>query len=207
MGRHYGYVITTETCFGIKLKGVVQIICPIYVRWRQDLCDTTYVTIYIYSIFRESVDHPYVPNAGFYEDVVYEDPTILPCGQASDSGEAEVPVEKENDTKNEETGKSIDSTTMDKMGEVIEQTTTVIEELKLAERGAVDEVNVEDQQLSVEDVDALLDKCLLQALHTTVKDKDLPMPGSTLWYFKFSTSSSQLCAAYWCPSMLTFYIG
>ncbi|KAJ0085815.1 hypothetical protein Patl1_07118 [Pistacia atlantica] len=35
--------------------------------------------------------------------------------------------------------------------------------------------------LSTEDVDAHLDKCLLQALHTTVKDKDLPIPGSTLW--------------------------
>ncbi|URD76901.1 Translation initiation factor SUI1 [Musa troglodytarum] len=39
----------------------------------------------------------------------------------------------------------------------------------------------EQQTFSGEEIDALLDKCLLQALHTTVKDKDLPMPGSTLW--------------------------
>lgn len=136
------------------------------------------------------MDHPYVPNAGFYEDAVYEDPTILPSGKASDSGEAEVSVENENGTKNEETGEAIDSTSKDEMGEVIEQTTAVIGDLNLAERGSVEEVNVEDQQLSVEDVDALLDKCLLQALHTTVKDKDLPMPGSTLWYVKLVTSSA-----------------
>ncbi len=35
--------------------------------------------------------------------------------------------------------------------------------------------------LTIEEMDALLDKCLLEALHVTVKDKDLPMPGSTLW--------------------------
>ncbi|KAG9137372.1 hypothetical protein Leryth_017712 [Lithospermum erythrorhizon] len=137
----------------------------------------------------ESVDNPYVPNAGFYEDVVFEDPTILASGQASDSVEAEVSVEKENGIDNEETGEAIDhkdgpvvdSTSMDEMSGVIEQTSTVIGSLKLTERGSVDDVNVEDQQLSVEDIDALLDKCLLQALHTTVKEKDLPMPGSTLW--------------------------
>ncbi|GAA0172036.1 translation initiation factor [Lithospermum erythrorhizon] len=136
----------------------------------------------------ESVDHPYVPNAGFYEDVVFEDPTVLPCGQASDS--AEVSVEKENGTKNAEMGEMIYnkdapnvdySKFMNETSDVTEKTASVIGDLKLAEKSSVDEVNVEDQPLSAENVDALLDKCLLQALHSTVKEKDLPMPGSILW--------------------------
>jgi len=36
--------------------------------------------------------------------------------------------------------------------------------------------------LTTEEIDSLLDKCLLQALYTSIKEKDLPMPGSTLWY-------------------------
>lgn len=32
-----------------------------------------------------------------------------------------------------------------------------------------------------EEMDRLLDECLLQALYTTVKDKDLPMPAGNLW--------------------------
>ena len=39
----------------------------------------------------------------------------------------------------------------------------------------------EHNALSTQEVDVLLDKCLLQALHTSVKDKDLPIPGSALW--------------------------
>ncbi|KAL0326446.1 UNVERIFIED_CONTAM: Eukaryotic translation initiation factor 2D [Sesamum radiatum] len=66
--------------------------------------------------------------------------------------------------------------------EVSEQITTAMVDLQVVEDAAGIESNVDDQHLlSVEDVDALLDKCLLQALHTTVKDKDLPMPGSILW--------------------------
>lgn len=56
-------------------------------------------------------------------------------------------------------------------------------DLKVTENVSTDGNNVEDQHtLSTEDVDEILDKCLLQALHTTVNDKDLPIPGSTLWY-------------------------
>ena len=51
----------------------------------------------------------------------------------------------------------------------------------------------DDQQtLSTADVNSLLDKCLLQALHTTVKDKDLPLPGSTLWWDSLSLFASWL---------------
>lgn len=60
--------------------------------------------------------------------------------------------------------------------------TSGVADLKVTENASTDDSVVEDQHpLSTEDVDMLLDKCLLQALHTTVKDKDLPMPGSTLW--------------------------
>eukprot|EP00897_Mesotaenium_endlicherianum_P007401 jgi/Mesen1/668/ME000109S10887 len=35
--------------------------------------------------------------------------------------------------------------------------------------------------MTAEETDALLDRCLLQALRSTLKDKDLPIPSSTLW--------------------------
>lgn len=70
----------------------------------------------------------------------------------------------------------------DLKNEFAEQVVEDMRELKVNENVSTEDANVEEQQnLSSEDVDALLDKCLLQALHTTVKDKDLPIPGSTLW--------------------------
>ncbi|PRQ22346.1 hypothetical protein RchiOBHm_Chr6g0249251 [Rosa chinensis] len=66
--------------------------------------------------------------------------------------------------------------------EIAEEVTANVGDLKLTDDDSADQSTGEDQQpLSAEDVDMLLEKCLLQALHTTVKDKDLPMPGSTLW--------------------------
>ena len=47
--------------------------------------------------------------------------------------------------------------------------------------GSMEEDLPTETPMTVEEVDALLDTCMLQALHTTVKEKDLPMPGSTLW--------------------------
>lgn len=144
--------------------------------------------------FRESAEHPYVPNAGFYEDVVFEDPALLSTGQASDSGEGDASIDQENGINNEEMGDVVDvkdasvrdSASIpqtDMSSEAIEQITTNLGDMNVGDKVSVQEASVEDQHsLSVKDVDALLDKCLLQALHTTVKDKDLPMPGSTLWY-------------------------
>lgn len=68
------------------------------------------------------------------------------------------------------------------MDGVSEQITTAMVDLKFEESGLCVESSLSEQHpLSVEDMDMLLDKCLLQALHTTVKDKDLPIPGSILW--------------------------
>lgn len=53
--------------------------------------------------------------------------------------------------------------------------------MKVTENVTADESIDEQLALSSEDVEAYLDRCFLQALHTTVKDKDLPMPGSTFW--------------------------
>lgn len=41
--------------------------------------------------------------------------------------------------------------------------------------------DVKDHLAQSNEIDALLDKCFLQALHMTVKDKDLPLSGSILW--------------------------
>ena len=138
--------------------------------------------------FRESVEGRFVPNNGFLEDVVYPDPSFL-ASMASHSCEGDDCIDKTND--NEE---KVDPTTMDitcsehdpsssfhldNKNDNPEQIVSELDGLKVVEN---DELRSEDQpSLSVEDVDVLLDKCLLQALHTMVKDRDLPMPGSTLW--------------------------
>ncbi|PRQ22410.1 hypothetical protein RchiOBHm_Chr6g0249991 [Rosa chinensis] len=71
---------------------------------------------------------------------------------------------------------------IDVRNEIAEEVTANVGDLKLTDDDSADQSTGEDQYpLSAEDVDMLLEKCLLQALHTTVKDKDLLMPGSTLW--------------------------
>lgn len=64
-----------------------------------------------------------------------------------------------------------------------EEIMSEISGLKVSEKVAAESSSDDKEQqiLSTEEIDALLDKCLLQASHTTVKDKDLPIPGSTLW--------------------------
>lgn len=140
-----------------------------------------------------------MPNAGFFEDVVFEDPVFSSSFQGSDSCEGSGDASNhDNDVADrKEVGESADvkdpisdihhtsMTQHDSETDIVEQVTTVVGDLKVTDNVASDESTtvVEEQQtLSTEDVDAYLDKCLLQALHTTVKDKDLPMPGSTLWY-------------------------
>lgn len=143
---------------------------------------------------RESAENCHVPNAGFYENVVFEDPALLSAGQASDSCENDSSVGQINAVNNDHMGDAnsadgalsiLDSAPKEEpivTNEVTEQITTAMVDLQVEENAAGSEANVDDQHpLSVEDVDLLLDKCLLQALHTTVKDKDLPIPGSTLW--------------------------
>ncbi|KAL8482360.1 hypothetical protein ACS0TY_028505 [Phlomoides rotata] len=142
----------------------------------------------------ESAENCHVPNAGFFENVVFEDPALLSAGQASDSCEGDSSVGQINAVNNNHMGDAsaadgalsiLDSAPKEEptvTNEVTEQITTAMVDLQVLEHAPGSESNVEDQHpLSVEDVDLLLDKCLLQALHTTVKDKDLPLPGSTLW--------------------------
>ncbi|KAM7473062.1 hypothetical protein LguiA_011245 [Lonicera macranthoides] len=138
----------------------------------------------------ESVEGRHVPNTGFLEDVVVEDTSLTSTSQASNSfgGDTSIDQESGKDGANTEaanTNYNLDSsstTQIDLKNDISEQLITDVGQLKVTENTSTDETNAEEQHtLSMGDVDALLDKCLLQALHTTVKDKDLPMPGSTLW--------------------------
>jgi len=141
---------------------------------------------------RESVEGHYIPNGGFLEDVVLEDPALFITSQISDASEGasdkqhdvltnerEEPVEVADTHGEREVGTSIGGA----RNEVSEELSADLNGLKVSEHVSADEPDGEKEQqaLSNEEVDSLLDKCLLQALHTTVKDKDLPMPGSTLW--------------------------
>lgn len=140
---------------------------------------------------RESAENCYVPNAGFYEDVVFEDPALFSAGKVSNSCEDGLSV-GQTSAINNDVGNASDTAdgtplTLDKEDPSVkneggEQLTTAMADLQVTENASGTESNVDGQhQLSVEDVDLLLDKCLLQALHTTIRDKDLPMPGSVLW--------------------------
>ncbi|CAK9139199.1 unnamed protein product [Ilex paraguariensis] len=152
------------------------------------------ITHYYRDSLWESADGSYVPNAGFLKDAVFEDPFLSSTSQNSETCEGDASVAQENCLNNEEVGKGIDITDVrsdsdpvsvthtDVEKENAEQIITDMGELKVIGNVSTDESNIDDQHsLSIEDVNALLDKCLLQSLHTTVKDKDLPMPGSTLW--------------------------
>lgn len=150
------------------------------------------ITHYYRDSLWELVEGHYVPNAGFLEDVVFEDPSLSSASQASDSCEGvnEASSDPQNDISNKKEGESVDvldltseanpssTAQLDVSNDPAEQITANVDDLEVTD----EESNVKvHHTLSTEDVDALLDKCLLQALHTTVKDKDLPMPGSTLW--------------------------
>ncbi|KAK1617564.1 hypothetical protein QYE76_023081 [Lolium multiflorum] len=123
-----------------------------------------------------SADGRYVPNEGFYDDMVVEDPNFASASQ-HDSSEDPADGKADADASDNHAGDpSVDS-------ETIEDVTAGVSELNLPEEKTTEEPTEEKehQHLSTEEIDSLLDKCLLQAIHTNVKDKDLPMPGSTLW--------------------------
>lgn len=80
---------------------------------------------------------------------------------------------------NESDASLLDSSSNTQSNSNLDQVTTDLGDLKVTETDKG--VNEGQISLSVEDVDALLDKCLLQAFYTTLKDKDLPIAGSTLW--------------------------
>lgn len=148
---------------------------------------------------RESAEGHHVPNAGFFEDVVLEDPALVSVCQTSeaheDTSSASNDLHGDGGGGNGE-GQLLEiryariqpdvnaSTEVDQKDEIPEEITADMSGLKVVDTVSSEDINTEQQQqhtLSIEEIDALLDKCLLQALHTTVKDKDLPIPGSTLW--------------------------
>ncbi|XP_050231588.1 uncharacterized protein LOC126680499 [Mercurialis annua] len=154
------------------------------------------ITHHYRDLLWESVEGHYVPNAGFYEDVVFEDPSFLSSIQDSDSRAAASGFsnDQHNEVDPNKIGEFADGndvisdsqpssvTKLDSEHDTMEEVTADIGDMKIMENVDVDESTLEQQHaLSTEDVDAYLEKCLLQALHTTVKDKDLPIPGSTLW--------------------------
>ncbi|URD89548.1 Translation initiation factor SUI1 [Musa troglodytarum] len=150
------------------------------------------ITHYYRDYLWQSAEGHYIPNAGFLEDVVMEDPNLLSVSQPSDE-----PLDASNDADHVNTSErdcvdisNIHASTdidaplnLDVTDQISKEITADISGLKVSDNVTAEEPSDEKEQqtLSSEEIDALLDKCLLQALHTTVKDKDLPMPGSTLW--------------------------
>ncbi|XP_047321462.1 eukaryotic translation initiation factor 2D [Impatiens glandulifera] len=128
-----------------------------------------------------SVDGQLVPNAGFLENVVYGDPSLSSTSEAHGSCESDDGVEQQKDDVAQiielQSGTDAGSKNVD-----VERVINEIAELEVAENSTTDELsNREHQSSSTEEMDLILDKCLLQALHKSIKEKDLPIPGSTFW--------------------------
>lgn len=127
------------------------------------------------------------------EDVVFEDPSFLASNQPSDSSEGATCKSdvQQSYVNNENTEGSINvngaisdacaASTQNDSENAAKEITADASDLKSTANVDASKPDIELSSLSIEDVDSYLDRCLLQALHTTVKDKDLPMPGSTLW--------------------------
>ena len=113
------------------------------------------------------------------EDAVFGHSSLL-SSPSDDSGlteaACETSIDQQNNTKSDEAEGSLDANDEN----TADEATAGVRDLKLTDSGSPNDPN-DQHTLSTSDVDLLLDKCLLQALHTTLKDKDLPIPGSTLW--------------------------
>lgn len=141
---------------------------------------------------RESAENRYVPNAGFLEGVVLEDPSSVTAPEESDSYAQETCALEEQDDEHVQPDLVVGSelqpgndgqfenTDKIEISEVMEEEVSSLSIADSVPAGPSDEKEL--RSLSSEEIDALLDKCLLQALHTSVLEKDLPIPGSTLWY-------------------------
>ncbi|CAL1392758.1 unnamed protein product [Linum trigynum] len=133
-----------------------------------------------------SVDGHFVPNAGFLEDIVIEDLAASLVAQDSDSAEGldrHSPHDEQDGKTTDEVEKlavandamdHLPSSSTEASKSQVEQLNVEVGNVKVSDNVG-DESAAEEQQhtLSAEEVDSLLDNCLLQALHTTVKDKDL----------------------------------
>lgn len=135
-------------------------------------------------LWNSSDDH-YVPNEGFFEDIVVEDPNFVSTSQCPDSA-GETEGTHDGGVSTEDAAVDISDNHAADPGihsEAMEEVTDGVDELKLPEDKTTEQApdEMEHHNLTSEEVDSLLHKCLLQALYTSIKDKDLPMPGSTLW--------------------------
>lgn len=144
------------------------------------------ITHYYRDSLWESAEGHFVPNGGFYEDVVIEDPAIRSNSQMFD-GTNDLPSNEK-----QELNDPLEETYLERLNDVpvhvitdgiSEEMAARISGVNMSDNVSTTESNdlKEQQSLTSEEVDTLLDKCLLQALHTTVTDKDLPLPGSILW--------------------------
>ncbi|KAI4984330.1 hypothetical protein ZWY2020_057649 [Hordeum vulgare] len=122
-----------------------------------------------------SADGRYVPNEGFYDDMVIEDPNFASASQHIYSSED--PSEAKQDKAVVDVSEC-HSEDLAINSETIEDLTAGVSALNFLQEKTTEEK--EHQHLSTEEIDYLLDICLLQALHTNVKDKDLPIRGSIL---------------------------
>ncbi|EFJ36653.1 hypothetical protein SELMODRAFT_77083 [Selaginella moellendorffii] len=139
-----------------------------------------------------SAEGRYVPNAGFSEGMISEDPsTSQQAGDGEGSAQGVDEQDQEHEQEQEQGGANSgdDGTEIYQVTEP-EYVAVDVKDLKLApDTSAAEEADEECSSIEVgsstgvstEEMDLLLDRCLLQALHTTVKDKDLPIPASILW--------------------------
>ncbi|PKU86392.1 eukaryotic translation initiation factor 2D isoform X1 [Dendrobium catenatum] len=139
----------------------------------------------------ELAEGRYIPNGGFLEDIVIEDPALCTTSHTSDaSGDT---LNDALDTvidKNEQlldipvvhAEEDADSLHGDSKNDDLGEMAADMARLNVSVSVSAEEQNeVRGHVGQSNEIDALLDKCLLQALHTTVKDKDLPLSGSILW--------------------------
>ncbi|KAK8948579.1 hypothetical protein KSP39_PZI006117 [Platanthera zijinensis] len=139
----------------------------------------------------ESAEDRHIPNTGFLEDIVIEDPSLYALPQISDAREdilydavdtVSGNDERQVDVPAVHTEQDTDSLPGDCKNDDLEELGEGITRLNVSESGSAEEQNeAKEHRALPSEIDALLDKFLLQALHTSVKDNDLPLPGSTLW--------------------------
>ncbi|KAI5057282.1 hypothetical protein GOP47_0027297 [Adiantum capillus-veneris] len=155
------------------------------------------ITHYYKDTLWESAEGRYVPNEGFFGDMVTKDPAYVPrefSEMLLDEDASSV------DEDSNENGNSIGNK-LETKDSVVDSSPAVVAKDNVREEGVSKEIEglapdleavkmdgVADAEaesaeapMTIEEIDRLLDTCLLQALHTTVKEKDLPMPSSTLW--------------------------
>ncbi|PIA55254.1 hypothetical protein AQUCO_00800168v1 [Aquilegia coerulea] len=151
------------------------------------------ITHYYWDSLWDLVEGQLVRNGGTFKDVVLEDPALSLGRLTSDScGDS---CSTTSSHQNGLTGEVADVGTVheeqyldsaphrDIKKDIPEDVISDTSGLKLTADASVEAGSGENDihEISSTDVDALLDKCLLQALHTSLNDKDLPMHGSTLW--------------------------